>query len=118
MTVAVSCNFGTISMERLKSIFLSGKIGKKDNKCKLCNDNNVETLEHFLLQCPYFDKKRSELYTGLGNVLMLNVYNMSINDQLKLILRFDHNNEKAINFTCNYIHSIYEARSQYPSKES
>ena len=35
-------------------------------KCPMCNTNEIESVEHFILCCPRYDIHRDKLYTNLG----------------------------------------------------
>ena len=41
-----------------------------DNKCELCAGNNVDNLEHFLLDCSFFEHERDYHLRELQNRLI------------------------------------------------
>jgi ribonuclease HI len=52
--------------------------------CLHCNNNNKETIEHFIFECKYFKQQRKELYNNINKIIKKNNNKYQINLQLLL----------------------------------
>ena len=89
-----------------------GRFRNGGNKnCSLCNCT-VESVEHFLFSCPYFDDIRQDQL----NYIKENVPNFDVMDsegKLSLILDFDvQRNKKEVlrSYICKFVCTMYNAR--------
>ena len=62
-------------------------IQRENIRCTVCNWKTVETEEHFLLDCPLYEKLRTKLFSIIGDPKF---NHLSRNAQFKYLLTHDN----------------------------
>ena len=84
------------------------------NKCRFCNNDSVEDVEHFLIDCCKFNNLRQSFFIKLSDFIPM--FNSFSNDmKIKIILDLDfklpqESIKKCCGIVCNFLKTLYKAR--------
>ena len=84
------------------------------NKCRFCNNDSVEDVEHFLIDCCKFTNLRQSFFIKLSDFIPM--FNSFSNDmKIRIILDPDfklpqESIKKCCGIVCNFLKTLYKAR--------
>ena len=84
------------------------------NKCRFCNNDSVEDVEHFLIDCYKFNNLRQSFFIKLSDFIPM--FNSFSNDmKIRIILDLDfklpqESIKKCCGIVCNFLKTVYKAR--------
>ena len=83
------CRSGTLPMGIEKGRWRG--IPRDERICRYCVTDNIDDLEHFLLDCPVLNVRRRKLLSDICNTLNvndfeMNIYNLLTNDNIIKVL--------------------------------
>ena len=84
------------------------------NKCRFCNNDSVEDVEHFVIDCCKFNNLRQSFFIKLSDFIPM--FNNFSNDmKIRIILDLDlklpqESIKKCCGIVCNFLKTLYKAR--------
>ena len=97
---------GCLPLEVEKGRHAKPKIPLIDRKCKMCNQNDVETEYHFVMKCQLYIDQRENMFCHYRN-MYTNFETLSENDQFALIM------STGDYFTCKTIFDMVMRRNLF-----